>query len=248
MNKLEVFEFEGNKVRTQIDQDGNVWFRVKDVCEVLGVKNYRDVVSKLEKDDVDLIDTIDSLGRTQSVRYTNESGLYDIVLQSRKPEARKFRRWVTSEVLPSIRKTGSYNLSSQTPALPTNFKEALLMLVAAEEEKEALNKELVQLQPKGEFYDSVMSSEKCIDMKAVAKVLNCGMGRNKLFELLRNKNILDGGNEPYQRFVDQGLFEVDLISIVINGAEDIKTKTVVTPKGVEYISKLVKSSTTKLLK
>ena len=112
--KLEIFKFEKNEIRTQVDSNGNPLFCVKDVCNVLDVKNHRDVISKLEKDDVFLIDVMDSLGRNQSTNFVNESGLYDIILQSRKPEAKPFRRWVTSEVLPTIRKTGSYSITQKT--------------------------------------------------------------------------------------------------------------------------------------
>jgi prophage antirepressor-like protein len=251
MNNLEVFEFEGNKVRTQIDQDGNVWFRVKDVCEVLGVKNYRDVVAKLEKDDVDLIDTIDSLGRTQSVRYTNESGLYDIVLQSRKPEARKFRRWVTSEVLPSIRKTGSYSLTPPTldsyqiedPILRAQKwieeqKEKVLLL----EESKLLNARLEEVKPKEEFYDKLIDLKDGVTLGEAAKALNFkGMGQNNLFAYLRQCYMLTYLNTPMQHCMDKGYFQVkcDWIELA-DGSKKFTSRTYVTPKGIEKIYGMLK--------
>lgn len=78
------------------------------MCEVLDIANPRDETSRLERDDVGTTDTIDRLGRSQQVSTVNESGLYDVIFQSRKPEAKRFRRWVTNEVLPAIRKTGAY--------------------------------------------------------------------------------------------------------------------------------------------
>jgi phage antirepressor YoqD-like protein len=126
--------------------------------------------------------------------------------------------------------------------LPNNFKEALLMLIEAEDVKEALTNEIKLLQPKADFYDAVIPIESSIDVGAAAKVLNCGMGRNKLFEFLRDRRLLQDDNEPYQKYVNQGLFEVELIPVMINGIKDVKTKTLVTPKGLEYINKLIKAA------
>ena len=93
--------------------DGEIWFVAKDVCKVLSIKNHKDAVSRLDDDEKDEVGITDPIGRTQKTLIVNESGLYSLVFMSRKPEAKKFRKWVTSEVLPSIRKTGSYSIAKK---------------------------------------------------------------------------------------------------------------------------------------
>ena len=106
MNKLTIFNYEGNNVRT-ILKDGNPWWVLKDICSVLEIGNSRDVTSRLDSDEKG-VDIIDTPGGKQEVSIINESGLYSVILVSRKPEAKKFKRWVTHEVLPSIRRHGLY--------------------------------------------------------------------------------------------------------------------------------------------
>lgn len=106
MNDIQVFDFEDNAVRV-IEKDGEPWFVAADVCRVLDIKNSRDAVADLDDDEKGVVNT-DTLGGKQEMRVINESGLYNLIFRSRKPEAKKFRKWVTAEVLPSIRKTGMY--------------------------------------------------------------------------------------------------------------------------------------------
>lgn len=109
MNNVQEFKYESLPLNV-IDKAGEPYFIAKEVCEILEISNYRDAVSKLDDDEVGKTDTIDSLGRKQEVLIISESGLYTLIIRSNKPNARKFRKWVTSEVLPSIRKTGGYSL------------------------------------------------------------------------------------------------------------------------------------------
>jgi prophage antirepressor-like protein len=106
---IEVFNFSQEKapIRVQLIK-GEPWFVAKDVCQVLGIANHKDAVSRLDDDEKDGVGITDLIGRQQTVTVVSESGLYHLIFQSRKPEARKFRRWVTSEVLPSIRRKGFY--------------------------------------------------------------------------------------------------------------------------------------------
>ena len=108
MNELKVFNYESNEVRT-IMRDGEPWFVLKDVCMVLGIANHKNVAARLEDDEKDGVRMADPIGRMQDTTIINESGLYDVILRSDKPEARPFRKWVTGTVLPAIRKTGSYS-------------------------------------------------------------------------------------------------------------------------------------------
>ena len=122
------FNFNSHDVRVII-QDSNPWFVAADVCTVLGVKNHRDSLQHLDDDEKGVV-LNDTLGGKQQVSVVNESGLYALVLRSRKPEAKKFTKWVTSEVLPSIRKTGQYTLPSTiTPAQAQHLKELVQLVV-----------------------------------------------------------------------------------------------------------------------
>lgn len=110
-HSLQVLSFgasEGTPIRVQVINN-EAWFVAKDVCQVLGIANHIDAVSRLDEDEKSGVGITDPIGRNQTVNIVNESGLYHLIFQSRKPEARKFRRWVTGEVLPQIRKTGSYS-------------------------------------------------------------------------------------------------------------------------------------------
>lgn len=114
MNEMKIFDYHGNTVRT-VERDGEPWFVLKDVCAVLGIANHKMTAQRLDEDEVSLADLTDSLGRKQETTIINESGLYNVLLRSDKPEAKPLRKWVTSEVLPSIRKTGSYNQKPLSP-------------------------------------------------------------------------------------------------------------------------------------
>lgn len=109
---LQVFNYNEKVIRTSLNEKGETLFIAKDVCEILEIVNYRDAVEKLELDERDDVAITDTIGRQQRAIAVNESGLYGLIFTSRKPEAKKFRKWITSEVLPSIRKTGSYSAKS----------------------------------------------------------------------------------------------------------------------------------------
>lgn len=114
MNELKVFNYQDNEVRT-MEVNGEPWFVLKDVCNVLGLGSAHKVADRLDEDERNQIPLTDSLGREQETTIVNESGLYNVLLRSDKPEAKPLRKWVTSEVLPSIRKTGSYNQKPLSP-------------------------------------------------------------------------------------------------------------------------------------
>ena len=126
MNELQVFSFNENQVRTQT-LNNDVWFCLKDVCEILEINNISQCKQRLTKDGVINNEVIDSLGRKQQANFINESNLYKVIFQSRKPQAEQFTEWVTSEVLPTIRKTGSYQV-------PTNPMQALELMFQAQKE------------------------------------------------------------------------------------------------------------------
>ena len=119
MNELQVFSYQSNEVRT-VMRDGGPWFCLKDVCSVLGISKYRDLAAKMDADERGSI-RVDTPGGKQDMTVINESGLYFVILRSDKPEAKPFRKWVTSEVLPAIRKTGKYKAN----ALPDGTRDML---------------------------------------------------------------------------------------------------------------------------
>ena len=115
MNALQTFTYQSSTVRT-VERDGEPWFVLKDVCDVLNLTTPARVAERLDKDEVSQTHLTDSLGRQQETTIINESGLYSVILRSDKPEAKPFRKWVTSEVIPAIRRHGSYSQKPLTPA------------------------------------------------------------------------------------------------------------------------------------
>ena len=154
MANIQVFEYQNNKVRT-VDMDGEAWFVLKDVCAVLGINNNRMAADRLD-DDEKGVSLIDTLGGKQEMVIVNESGLYHVILRSDKPEAAPFRRWVTNDVLPAIRKTGSYN----APQL-TRSQLLATALIAAHEELEEKDKQIAKLTPDAEFARAVCIADNC---------------------------------------------------------------------------------------
>lgn len=120
MNDILVFHYKSSEVRT-VELNGEPWFALKDVCAVLGISNHKMTAQRLDEDEVSLTDLTDSMGRQQETTVINESGLYNVILRSDKPEAKPFRKWVTSEVLPSIRKTGSYTMPKLSKEMQALF-------------------------------------------------------------------------------------------------------------------------------
>lgn len=115
MNDLQVFDYQDKEVRT-VQIDGETWFVLKDVCSAIGIRDHVTVSKRLDEDEVGQAQVIDGMGRSQETAIVNESGLYSVILRSDKPEAKPFRKWVTSEVLPTLRKTGQYQMKPLSPA------------------------------------------------------------------------------------------------------------------------------------
>lgn len=177
-------------------------------------------------DDEKLTTTIKWAGQNREMWFLTENGLYEVLMLSRKPIAKQFKKEV-KKILHQIRTTGGYTV-------PRTFADAL-RLAAEQQERIAI------MQPKAEFYDDVTGSKDAIEMKEVAKVLNLGMGRNKIFEFLRDKKILDNNNQPYQIYVDKGYFRVIESKFTTpDGDVKINLKTVVMQKGLDFIRRQIK--------
>ena len=236
MNNVEIFDnTEFGEIRT-IVSNGQPMFCLADVCKALELTNSRVVADRLDEDERRKLD----LPRQGETWFVTESGLYAVILRSDKPNAKKFRKWVTSEVLPSIRKHGMYAVDD----LIANPELAIKAFTALKEEREknkALQADNERMKPKEEFFDTVTDSKDAIDMGQVAKVLNYPkIGRNKLFEILRENGILQQNNQPYQTYIDRGYFRVVEQKFEPTPGEiRINIKTLVFQKGIDYIRKIL---------
>ena len=241
MANIQVFEYQNNKVRT-VDMDGEAWFVLKDVCGVLDIADHKVVARRLDEDEVCQTPLTDSMGRQQSTTIINESGLYHVILRSDKPEAAPFRRWVTNDVLPAIRKTGNYN----APQL-TRSQLLATALIAAHEELEEKDKQIETMKPKALFADAVSASKKSILVGELAKLLSqngISIGQNRLFDWMRKNNYLikdpkrSDYNLPTQRSMEMGLFEIKETTIQHSDHVSINRTPKVTGKGQVYFVNL----------
>lgn len=232
MNELQIFSNEEfGEVRT-IVIDNEPWFVGKDVTEILGYANASKALADHVDDDDKLNnESLSSLGQ-RGGWLINESGLFSLILSSRLPEAKKFRRWVTSEVLPTIRRTGGYHL-------PQTYQEALRELADKQDEIDKLEKINKELEPKGIFFDTVTQSDATTSMADVAKILDMGVGRNKLFSILKSRKILQPDNKPYQKYIDAGYFKLVEEKYDKGDGVGIYYKTVAKQKGIDFIRKIL---------
>lgn len=252
MKDLKIFENnEFGEVRTTVIDD-EPYFSLNDVCRILEIKNPRDAKSRLNLDGVGSTDGVDSLGRRTDVTMINESNLYKLIFQSRKPEAERFADWVTSEVLPAIRKHGAYMTDGVIERTLTDPDYLIMLATNLKEEKakralaEAQNE---KNKPKVLFADTVSASKRSCLMGELAKMisqeairqgkLDKKIGQNKLFAWMRNKGYLCKGgerrNQPKQTYIEQGLFEMKKGSYInSDGVSIITTTPKVTGKGQIY--------------
>lgn len=183
--EIKTFNFTENlSVRVVINEmTKEEWFAITDICKALELSNPTMVAESLDEDDLSSIEVIDSLGRKQIANATNESGLYQLIFQSRKPSAKKFKRWVTSEVLPTIRKTGSYS-----PKLPTHLETAKL-LVESLEKNEAMALQIEKDKPLVSYANAVKSSINSVSIRDWIKSLTLprGMKQKDVFDWLDSK-------------------------------------------------------------
>lgn len=175
MNQImKVFENQHfGKVRV-IMQEGEPWFVAADVCMALEIANSRDAVCRLDDDEKGVVIT-DTLGGKQKVAIVNEYGLYTLIMKSRKPEAKQFKRWITHEVIPSIRKHGAYmtdTLLEQVVEKPEIIFELARRLLAEQEEHKAVRKKLDAAQPKADYYDTFVNDEDCTCIRYSGKEFN----------------------------------------------------------------------------
>ena len=248
MSNIQIFNHpQFGDIRTTGTPD-NPEFCAMDLCRALGYKNGRDALAKhvddpdVAKRDMGVVtgkkaDGTDAV-QMVSASFVNESGMYSLVLGSTLPQAKQFKRWITSEVLPSIRKTGSYSVEQ------LSRKQLALMVVQAEEEKERLaleNKQqadqLEEQKPKVTFADAIIGSNTYIIIRDLAKLIQQNgyeIGEKRLYQWLRDNKYLTLDNKPMQRYIEQGLFFIAEGTHSENGVMKAHMTTKVTPKGQQY--------------
>ena len=235
-NEIKIFENEEfGSVRT-MEINGEPYFVGKDVAEILGYANTsKALIDHVDDEDKLNNETLSSLGQ-RGGWLINESGLYSLILSSKLPNAKKFKRWVTSEILPAIRKTGSYSIQNKPDSYTIEDPAARARRWAEEyEEKKALEAKIEEQKPLVEYAEHIQASKDVIDMKSMAKLASKNgikIGRNKLFSFLRDRKILDRENIPYANYMDKEWFQVVESPYTFNNGDvKIIRTTLVSPKG-----------------
>ncbi|WP_025683627.1 BRO family protein [Paenibacillus maysiensis] len=245
MSEIKPFMYGSNEVRT-VSIQSEPWFVAKDVCAVLEMDQSQ--TRRLDEDEKGLC-SIQTLGGIQEMLCVNEPGLYTLILGSRKPEAKQFKRWITHEVIPSIRKHGAY-MSPDTIEkailnpdflinLATELKNEQTARIAAESKITEQKKQLKDQETPVAIYNLAISAQNTQSMNEVAKIL--GTGRNRLFNILREESvIIKDRTVPYQRYIDAGYFVVRERPRASGDTVVNDPVSRVTAKGFDFIARLLK--------
>ena len=242
MNKIQVFKSEQfGAIRTMVMPDGQVGFVGNEVAKVLGYANYRNAIATHVDEEDKLRTQIEYAGQKREVILISESGLYSLVLSSKLPQAREFKRWVTSEVLPQIRKTGGYLPVSAEEDDQTILAKAVQILQRTLEQKDEL---LAEQRPKVQFAEQISGTPGGITITEMAKLLcenGFETGRLRFYRWLRDHHfIFQRSTEPIQEWVERGIFEVKATLIEsAHGRLHESITPVVTPRGQEYFLQLL---------
>lgn len=239
---IQPFDFKGHKVRTLTFETGQTWWVLKDVCEVLGIRNATDVAKRLDQDEVTRFNLGGLSGQTNIV---NETGLYRIVLRSDKPEAKEFQRWVTHDVLPSIRRHGAYMSEAVVERTLTDPDYLIRLATQIKDERAArvrAGRQLEAQKPKVLFADAVSAAHTDILVGDLAKILKgngVDVGGTRLFAWMREHGYLmkagTAKNMPTQRAMELGLFHVKETTVVhADGHTTVNKTPKVTGKGQAY--------------
>nr|MDQ5862690.1 phage antirepressor KilAC domain-containing protein [Actinomycetota bacterium] len=243
MTTLQLFNYGTQEVRTVII-DGEPGFIANDLCAVLDIRNPRDTVAGLD-DDEKGVATTDTPGGSQQMAYVTEAGMYSLVLRSRKPEAKAFKRWLTHEVLPAIRKTGTY---STAPALPQSYSEALRELAANVEAKELAEARAKELEIPASAWGVMVAAHGDYAVDEAAKILSrdadIEIGRNRLFDYMADHGwtYRQGARNSwhaYQSQVDNGRVVLRMSAAFLNaktGEMENPAPTLrITAKGIDAL-------------
>lgn len=249
MNEVQLFNFENHEVRSLVI-NSEPWFVGKDVASILGYKKPENAITNHVDDEDKTTTLIQGTGSNYKSKTViiNESGLYSLVLSSKLPSAKKFKRWVTSEVLPALRKTGSHSIQ---PTLPKTYKEALIELVAQVEANEKLelenkmkDQQLNELKPKADYYDQILQSKSLVLISQIAKDYGYGAPtmNKKLHEL--GVQYKQGGQWLlYSKYQNKGYTHSRTINITrSDGRSDVRMQTEWTQKGRLFLYELLKKN------
>jgi prophage antirepressor-like protein len=242
MSNLIPFNFDGIAVRVT-DRSGEPWFVLADVCRVLEIGNSSDAARRLD-DDEKGVDTIETLGGAQEVVVINESGLYSLILTSRKPAAKRFKKWVTAEVLPAIRKTGSYGQSQTASfAIPQTLSEALRLAADQADTIERQKAQIEAVKPTVEAFDRIANADGSMCPTDAAKVLQ--IRPKALFDFMKSNRWVysRAGKAGWLAFQDKIQNGFLIHKVTTFPRDDGTDKTVervhVTPKGLARLAMVV---------
>lgn len=248
MNELKEFNYEKMKIRV-IQKEKELWFVLRDVCNIIKVGNVTDIFKRLD-DDEKGFDSIDTHGGKQKVNIINESGLYNVLLRSDKPQAKPFRKWVTSEVLPTIRKTGGY-INNEDQFISTYLSNAdeqtKMMFKMTLQTVNNLNEKIEKDKPKVAFAEAVAYAEGNIKVGDAARIITQAgykINQNKFYAYLRDHKYLQitkrSKNLPTHFSIVNDLIKIEEHVYTRNGKKHIRLQSVITPKGQRYfVARLV---------
>ncbi|MEC1709856.1 phage antirepressor KilAC domain-containing protein [Bacillus mojavensis] len=221
-------------------------FLAKDVATWIQHNKASEMIAKVDEDEK-LIAIVSHSGQNREMWFLTEDGLYEVLMQSRKPIAKEFKKEV-KKILKTIRKTGGYVANADMMVntyfgeledhQKTAVKHLFVNVNKLQDKSQALEKKVTEYQPKVEKYHQFLDADGCMDMGTLAKNLNCGMGKIKLFRFLREQKVLMKGNAPYQRYVNSGYFKVITKTTPVGN----KSVTLVTAKGADFIADLIRKS------
>jgi len=244
MNELQIFNFEGKEIRTVIVND-QPWFVGKDVAEVLGYSNSRKALADHVDADDRGVTNRDTLGGNQDFVIINESGLYSLILKSQLPGAKKIKKWVTSEVLPSIRRHGAYlteDVMAKTLNDPNYIIGLIQAIAASKEEISAKNQIIGELKPKADYLDRILKSPSLVTITQIAK--DYGMSGVSMNQLLHDLGVQYKQSEQwllYDRYHDKGFTSSETFLIEdVDGFRRVKMNTKWTQKGRLFLYELLK--------
>jgi prophage antirepressor-like protein len=237
MEELQIFNNEEfGEIRT-VTKNNKTYFAGSDVASALGYAIPHKAVQTHCKGVLKW--NIPTKSGNQDVLFIPEGDVYRLIMRSKLPAAEKFESWVMDEVIPSIRKNGGY-IANQENMTPEQI--VANALIVAQNIISQKDKQIEEMRPKADFFDAVADSKTAISMNEVSKVLGIkGLGRNNLFEFLRDNAILDRWNVPYQKYIDCGWFRVIEQKYTKNGEEHISIKTLVYQKGVDAIRRKIEA-------
>lgn len=236
--QLNTFTFEGSPVRT-VDLDGAPWFVAKDVAERLGYSESSNAsrLFAVVPEDWKGVNPIHTPGGVQPLLCLSEQGLYFFLARSDKPAALPFQRWIAGDVMPALRRTGTYALHGAQPfKVPQTLGEALRMAADLSDELYTKNCHIADLAPRAAFADQVASAANTLTVAEVAKIF--GTGEVRFFRWLRSQKFLMEGNLPYQEYLDRGYFKVreGTYAKAGSGEPQVFRKTLITGKGQTFLA------------